>query len=133
LQPDVGIAKLSSVPRLIDSKSDKRLWILDELYDDDCPLWQIGHPNLFPKLRPDAVGSEITLLLDLVDGGYIGLYHGAWARPEAATRIGSNEVLAVLQQAHNWEEVDGRQCYFLSMEPRGLRFYRASGLGHPDD
>ena len=117
------------MPRLIDSKSDKRLWILDHFYDDDFGLWEIGVPNAFPELKPGAPDCEIDLLCSLIERGYIGLYFGKIHESERSRRIEINEVRNILSRLESWQPPDGKPIYYLSVEPRGLRFYHACGLG----
>jgi len=108
--------------------TDDRISILDFLLDDHFALWDFA--DSFPEMRPDAIGSKTSLLLDLTSDGLIEIAFGEWFENET-TPLPIEKAKAALLDAASWNRTGREPGYVIELTQSGRDHLRQSGISLP--
>ena len=103
--------------------------VLDFLLDDHFPLWDFA--DTFPDYRPEASGSSVESLMDLVRQGYVAVTFGRWFKNETVA-ISTQGAEVVLRNPNLWNPTGPEPGYVLELTDKGADYLRGLGIGLPD-
>lgn len=107
--------------------TDDEIVVLDFLLDDHFALWDFA--DSFPDMRPDAVNSRTSLLLDLIRKRLVAITFGRWFENET-TPLSVETAHAALLDAASWNSTGGEPGYVIELTQTG-RDFRQRGIGSP--
>lgn len=108
--------------------NDRQLNALDFLLDDHFALWDFA--DSFPLFRPDAPGTAVEDLIELVRSGFIALTYGEWQENRTQSVL-TEEVEAILRDPERWLPTGTQPGHALELTAKGGEHLRNLGIGLP--
>jgi hypothetical protein len=101
---------------------------MDFLLDDNFALWDFA--DSFPEFRPDASGSRVNELIELVAKELVVVTFGKWFEQETVP-LGYESAVAALLDPTAWQRTGKDPGHVLDLTENGIAHLRRLGIGTP--